>query len=75
MELRPEPRDALRVGLAVAPRVVRRQAVRLPANMALPWLEPGTVEDVVATAMFLATKDSDYFTGQTLCPAGGDVMV
>ena len=35
----------------------------------------GEVEDVVATALFLATKDGDYFTGQTLCPAGGDVMV
>jgi hypothetical protein len=30
---------------------------------------------VVATALFLATKDGAYFTGQTLCPAGGDVMV
>ena len=29
----------------------------------------GEVEDVVATALFLATKDGDYFTGQTLCPA------
>jgi 3-oxoacyl-[acyl-carrier protein] reductase len=35
----------------------------------------GEVADVVATALFLATRDGDYFTGQTLCPAGGDVMV
>jgi 3-oxoacyl-[acyl-carrier protein] reductase len=35
----------------------------------------GEVRDVVATALFLATEDGDYFTGQTLCPAGGDVMV
>ena len=35
----------------------------------------GEVEDVVATALFLATKEGAYFTGQTLCPAGGDVMV
>jgi 3-oxoacyl-[acyl-carrier protein] reductase len=35
----------------------------------------GEVRDVVATALFLATEDGGYFTGQTLCPAGGDVMV
>ena len=35
----------------------------------------GEVEDVVATALFLATDDGSFFTGQTLCPAGGDVMV
>ena len=40
-----------------------------------PLRRVGEVEDVVSTAMFLATKDSSFFTGQTLCPAGGDVMV
>jgi hypothetical protein len=30
---------------------------------------------VVWTARFLATKDGDFFAGQTLCPAGGDVIV
>jgi 3-oxoacyl-[acyl-carrier protein] reductase len=40
-----------------------------------PLRRVGEVEDVVSTALFLATKDSSFFTGQTLCPAGGDVMV
>ena len=42
---------------------------------AYPLGRVGEVADVVSTALFLATSDSDYFTGQTLCPAGGDVMV
>jgi len=42
---------------------------------AYPLGRVGEVEDIVATALFLATKDGDFFTGQTLCPAGGDVMV
>lgn len=40
-----------------------------------PLGRPGEVEDIAATALFLATKDSDFFTGQTLCPNGGDFMV
>ena len=42
---------------------------------AYPLGRVGEVRDVVATALFLATEDGSYFTGQTLCPAGGDVMV
>ena len=42
---------------------------------AYPLGRVGEVADIVATALFLATKDGDFFTGQTLCPAGGDVMV
>lgn len=40
----------------------------------LPMNRLGTVEDVVPTAVFLASDDSDYYTGQTLSPDGGDAM-
>jgi 3-oxoacyl-[acyl-carrier protein] reductase len=29
----------------------------------------------VPTAVFLASRDSDFYVGQTLCPNGGDVML
>jgi 3-oxoacyl-[acyl-carrier protein] reductase len=35
----------------------------------------GTVDDVAWTAVFLASAESDYYTGQVLAPNGGDVMV
>jgi 3-oxoacyl-[acyl-carrier protein] reductase len=34
----------------------------------------GTVDDVAWTAVFLASAESDYFTGQVLAPNGGDMM-
>lgn len=34
----------------------------------------GTVEDVALTAVFIASPDSDYYTGQVLMPNGGDVL-
>jgi 3-oxoacyl-[acyl-carrier protein] reductase len=67
---------------AIAPAIIRTdlynfmpESARDEIVGAYPLGRVGEVEDVVATAMFLATKDSDFFTGQTLCPAGGDVMV
>jgi len=66
----------------IAPAIIRtdlynfmREDVRDSIVGAYPLPRVGEVEDVVATALFLATKDGAYFTGQTLCPAGGDVMV
>ena len=66
----------------IAPAIIRTdlynfmpESVRDSIVGAYPLGRVGEVEDVVATALFLATKDGDYFTGQTLCPAGGDVMV
>jgi 3-oxoacyl-[acyl-carrier protein] reductase len=41
----------------------------------LPLRRFGTVEDVAPTAVFLASAESDYYTGQTLGPNGGDVML
>jgi len=40
----------------------------------LPLSRLGRTEDVVPTAVFLASAESDYYTGQTLSPDGGDVM-
>ncbi|KAB1185461.1 MULTISPECIES: SDR family NAD(P)-dependent oxidoreductase [Haloferax] len=40
----------------------------------LPMGRLGRVEDVVPTAVFLASDDSAYYTGQTLSPDGGDAM-
>jgi 3-oxoacyl-[acyl-carrier protein] reductase len=41
----------------------------------LPMRRFGNVEEVVPTAIFLASDDATYYTGQTLGPNGGDVML
>ena len=67
---------------AIAPAIIRTDLynfkpddVRKGITDTYPLRRVGEVEDVAATALFLATKDGDFFAGQTLCPAGGDVMV
>lgn len=42
---------------------------------ALPLRRFGEVDDVAPTAVFLASDDARYYTGQTLGPNGGDVML
>ena len=66
----------------IAPAIIRTDLYNfMPDDVrdsivgAYPLGRMGEVRDVVATALFLATEDGSYFTGQTLCPAGGDVMV
>ena len=66
----------------IAPAIIRTDLYNfMPDDIrdsivgAYPLGRVGEVRDVVATALFLATEDGSYFTGQTLCPAGGDVMV
>ena len=66
----------------IAPAIIRTDLYNfMPDDVrdsivgAYPLGRVGEVRDVVATALFLATDDGSYFTGQTLCPAGGDVMV
>jgi 3-oxoacyl-[acyl-carrier protein] reductase len=66
----------------IAPAIIRTDLYNFMPNDvrdaivgAYPLGRVGEVKDVVATALFLATSDGDYFTGQTLCPTGGDVMV
>jgi 3-oxoacyl-[acyl-carrier protein] reductase len=41
----------------------------------LPMGRFGQVHEVAPTAVFLASDDSSYYVGQTLCPNGGDVML
>jgi 3-oxoacyl-[acyl-carrier protein] reductase len=41
----------------------------------LPMRRFGKVHEVAPTAIFLASDDASYFTGQTLGPNGGDVML
>ena len=41
----------------------------------LPMGRFGQPHEVAQTAVFLASDDSSYYVGQTLCPNGGDVML
>jgi 3-oxoacyl-[acyl-carrier protein] reductase len=41
----------------------------------LPMARFGEAHEVAPTAVFLASDDSSYYVGQTLCPNGGDVML
>jgi len=41
----------------------------------LPMARFGEAHEVAPTAVFLASGDSSYYVGQTLCPNGGDVML
>ncbi len=41
----------------------------------LPLGRFGRVDEIVPTAVFLASEDSTYYTGQILGPNGGDVML
>jgi len=41
---------------------------------AIPLNRPGTPEDVSGTALFLASDDASYITGQVVCVDGGMVM-
>jgi len=41
----------------------------------LPLRRVGTVDEVAPTAVFLASDAATYYTGQTLGPNGGDVMI
>ena len=40
-----------------------------------PLRKLGEIKDIAASAIFLASSDSDFYTGQNLCPSGGEVMV
>jgi 3-oxoacyl-[acyl-carrier protein] reductase len=41
----------------------------------LPMGRFGTVAEITPTAVLLASEDGAYYTGQTLGPNGGDVML
>ena len=41
---------------------------------AVPWRRMGTAQDIVGAALFLASSQADYITGQTLNVDGGNVL-
>ena len=66
----------------IAPAMIHTEQVeKLPKDLldrliqSYPLRKIGAVKDIVASALFLASSDSDFYTGQTLCPTGGNVMV
>jgi 3-oxoacyl-[acyl-carrier protein] reductase len=65
----------------IAPGPIETELQQLDADThervraSLPLGRFGTVGDVAPTAVFLASSESDYYTGQTLGPNGGDVML
>jgi len=55
-------------------RSIGEEGIR-PIISRLPMKRIGTVDDIAPTAVFLASEDSKWYTGQTLGPNGGDVML
>ncbi len=67
---------------AIAPSMIRGETTAKmdPAfleglRQRYPLRKLGELRDIQASAIFLASSDSDFYTGQMLCPAGGEVMV
>lgn len=67
---------------ALAPSMIRGETTEKmdPAfleslRQRYPLRRLGEIEDINASAIFLASRDSDFYTGQMLCPTGGEVMV
>jgi 3-oxoacyl-[acyl-carrier protein] reductase len=72
----PGPIQTGLVSAATAPSATSQEegaSVRLQET--LPLRRLGEVDDVAPTAVFLASADAQYYTGQTLGPNGGDVML
>lgn len=75
-----EVSPAVRVN-AIAPGPIRTSLLnditedwREAKEAELPMDRLGTVDDVTPTAVFLASDDAAYYTGQVLSPDGGDAM-
>jgi len=75
-----EVSPAVRVN-AIAPGPIRTPLLdditedwREAKEAELPMDRLGTVDDVTPTAVFLASDDAAYYTGQVLSPDGGDAM-
>ena len=67
---------------AIAPAIIQTELAAGMTDDAIrttvatyPLRRAGTVDDVVPAAVFLASDEAGYFTGQTLSPSGGSVMV
>jgi 3-oxoacyl-[acyl-carrier protein] reductase len=62
---------------AVAPGIIDTQLMRrrwaTRPRPAIPWPRIGTVDDVAALVVFLASPGAEFITGQVISPNGGQV--
>jgi glucose 1-dehydrogenase len=69
--------NAIAPGLIATPMTQQRlddPAARDKSMQAIPWGRPGRPEEIAALALFLASDEADYVTGQTLVMDGGLTM-
>lgn len=69
--------NAIAPGLIATPMTQKRlddPAAREKSMEAIPWRRPGRPEEIAALALFLASDDADYVTGQTWVMDGGLTM-
>jgi 3-oxoacyl-[acyl-carrier protein] reductase len=57
------------MNLAYGEDALRQEAER---NLLKRWADP---EEIAATVAFLVGPEGDFYTGQLLCPNGGDPIV
>ncbi len=69
--------NAIAPGLIATPMTQKRlddPEKRDESMQAIPWRRPGRPEEIAALAVFLASDDADYVTGQTWVMDGGLTM-
>lgn len=69
--------NAIAPGLIETPMTQKRlddPQAREKSMRAIPWSRPGRAEEIAALAVFLASDDADYVTGQTWVMDGGLTM-
>lgn len=69
--------NAVAPGLIETPMTQERMddpEKRAESMKAIPWRRPGRPEEIAAVALFLASDDADYVTGQTWVMDGGLTM-
>lgn len=69
--------NAIAPGLIATPMTQARlddPEARAKSMEAIPWRRPGKPEEIAALALFLASDDADYVTGQTWVMDGGLTM-
>jgi NAD(P)-dependent dehydrogenase (short-subunit alcohol dehydrogenase family) len=56
------------------PRIAHSEAELAERAAQIPWMRLGTPDDIARAAVFLASPEADYITGQTLHVNGGSFM-
>ena len=68
----PATRTPIKIdGMALRRGMSRKAAARDPKDFATPITRQGTPEDVAELALFLASEESSYITGQIIPIDGG----